>query len=158
MFRESVIFRRLVFRGYLMMGKDKLVERIEETELEKTQIEKDVWEKHIYLEDKNVLIVGYEEEESFDEQNPGEETVRNYYWYWELRNSGSWDVLFDNHDKEFSFCESVLGEYTDQDRVEDMVGDIEEEDVCTWSEQDWIEDISEDIAGETIEWLENLKK
>ena len=155
MFRESVIFRRLVFRGYLMMGKDKLVERIEETELEKTQIEKDVWEKHIYLEDKNVLIVGYEEEESFDEQNPGEETVRNYYWYWELRNSGSWDVLFDNHDKEFSFCESVLGEYTDQDRVEDMVGDIEEEDVCTWSEQDWIEDISEEIAAEVIEWLES---
>lgn len=147
-----------VFRGYLMMGKDKLVERIEETELEKTQIEKDVWEKHIYLDENKVLIIGYEEEESFDEQKPGEETVRNYYWYWELRETESWDVLFDNHDKEFNFCESVLGEYTDQDRVEDMVGDIEEEDVCTWSEQDWIEDISEDIAEEAIEWLENLKK
>jgi hypothetical protein len=141
-----------------MMGKDKLVERIEETELERAQIGKDVWEKHIYLDNDKILIVGYEEEESFNEQNPGEEKVKNYYWYWELRDSGSWDVLFDNHEKEFNFCESIVGEYADQDRVEDIVGDIEEEDVCTWSEQDWIEDISEDIADETIEWLENIKK
>jgi hypothetical protein len=42
--------------------------------------------------------------------------------------------------------------------VEDIVGDIEEEDVCTWSEQDWIEDISENIAEEVIEWLEPIKK
>ncbi len=42
--------------------------------------------------------------------------------------------------------------------MEDIVGDIEEEDVCTWSEQDWIEDISENIAEEVIEWLEPLKK
>ena len=141
-----------------MMGKNKLVERIEETELERVQIGKDVWEKHIYLENDKILIVGYEEEESFAKQNPGEETVKNYYWYWELRDSGSWNVLFDNHEKEFSFCESNVGGYTDQDRVEDIVGDIEEEDVCTWSEQDWIEDISEDIADETMEWLENIKK
>ena len=141
-----------------MIGKDKLVERIEETELERAQIGKDVWEKHIYLENDNVLIVGYEEEESFDEQNPGEEIVKNYYWYWELRDSVNWEVLFDNHDKEFSFCESVVGEFADQDRVEDRVADIEEEDVCTWSEQDCIEDISEDIADETVEWLENIKK
>lgn len=38
------------------------------------------------------------------------------------------------------------------------MGDIEEEDVCTWSEQDWIEDISEDIAEETIDWLKSLEK
>ncbi len=141
-----------------MIEKDKLVERIEETELERAQIEKDVWEKHIFLEKDKVFIVGYEEEESFDEQKTGEEIVKNYYWYWELRDSGSWEVLFDNHDKEFSFCESNVGGYTDQDRVEDIVGDIEEEDVCTWSEQDWIEDISQEIAEEAIEWLETLKK
>jgi hypothetical protein len=141
-----------------MIDKEKLVERIEETELEKLQGQKDIWEKHIYLEDDQVLIVGYEEEESFNSENPGEETIKNYYWYWELRDSGSWDVLFDNHDKDFSFCESVVGDFTDQDRVEDIVGDIEEEDVCTWSEQDWIEDISEDIADEMIEWLGNIKK
>jgi hypothetical protein len=137
-----------------MITKEKLVDRIEETELEKVQGKKDIWEKHIYLEGDNVLIVGYEEEESFNDQNPGEETVKNYCWYWELRDSGNWDVLFDNHDKEFSFCESTVGGYTDQDRVEDIVGDIEEEDVCTWSEQDWIEDISEEIAAEVSEWLE----
>jgi hypothetical protein len=139
-----------------MIDKEKLVDQIEETELEKVQQKQDSWEKHIYLKDDNVLIVGYEEEESFNEQNPGEEIVKNYYWYWELRDSGDWKVLFDNHDKEFSFCESTVGEYTDQDRVEDLVGDIEEEDVCTWSEQDWIEDISEEIAEEVIEWLETL--
>lgn len=141
-----------------MMGKNKLVEKIEETELERLQGQKDVWEKHIYLEDDKVVIVGYEEEESFDSENAGEETVKNYYWYWEVRDSKNWNVLFDNHDKDFSFCESVMGDYTDQDRVEDIVGDIEEENVCTWSEQDWIEDISEEIADEVFEWLDNLKK
>jgi len=146
-------------QGFMkMIGKDELVEKIEETELEKSQRKRDAWEKHIYLEDNKVLIVGYNEEESFNETNPGEETVRNYYWYWEVRDSGSWDVLFDNHDKDYSFCESNVGGYTDQDRVEDIVGDIEEEDVCTWSEQDWIEDISENIAEEVIEWLEPIKK
>ncbi len=141
-----------------MMDKEKLIDQIEETELEKVQQKQDSWEKHIYLKDDNILIVGYEEEESFNEQTPGEEIVKNYYWFWELRDSGNWNLLFDNHDKEFSFCESTVGEYTDQDRVEDLVGDIEEQDVCTWSEQDWIEDISEEIADEVIEWFETLKK
>lgn len=141
-----------------MMDKEKLIDQIEETELEKVQQKQDSWEKHIYLKDDNILIVGYEEEESFKEQTPGEEIVKNYYWFWELRDSGNWNLLFDNHDKEFSFCESTVGEYTDQDRVEDLVGDIEEQDVCTWSEQDWIEDISEEIADEVIEWFETLKK
>ncbi|CEA13044.1 hypothetical protein [Methanobacterium formicicum] len=140
-----------------MIGKEKLVERIEETELEKTHAGNDLWEKHIYMRDK-VLIVGYEKEETYNKPNPGEEIIKNYYWYWELRDSTNWNVLFDNHDKEFSFCESNVGGYTDQDRVEDLVGDIEEEDVCTWSEQDWIEDISEDIAEETIDWLKSLEK
>ena len=141
-----------------MIDKEELVDQIEETELERAQGKKDNWEKHIYLEDDNILIVGYEEEESFGEQNSEEEVVKNYYWYWELRDSKNWDVTFDNHDKEFSFCESTVGEYTDQDRVEDIVGDIEEENVCTWSEQDWIEDISEEIAEEVLEWLVTLKK
>lgn len=140
------------------MDKEKLIDQIEETELEKVQQKQDSWEKHIYLKDDNILIVGYEEEESFNEQTPGEEIVKNYYWFWELRDSANWNLIFDNHDKEFSFCESTVGEYTDQDRVEDLVGDIEEQDVCTWSEQDWIEDISEEIADEVIEWFETLKK
>lgn len=141
-----------------MMDKEELVDQIEETELERSPGKKDSWEKHIDIEDGNILIVGYEEEESFSEHNPGEEIVKNYYWYWELRDEKNWDIIYDNHDKEFSFCESTVGEYTDQDRVEDIVGDIEEEDVCTWSEQDWIEDISEEIAEEVREWLEIPKK
>ena len=141
-----------------MIDKEELVDQIEETEMERTPGKMDSWEKHIDLEDGNILIVGYEEEESFNEHNSGEEIVKNYYWYWELRDGKNWDLTFDNHDKEFSFCESTVGEYTDQDRVEDIVGDIEEEDVCTWSEQDWIEDISEEIAEEVLEWLETPKK
>jgi hypothetical protein len=42
--------------------------------------------------------------------------------------------------------------------VEDVVGDIAEEDVCRWSEQDWIEDISEDIADEVLDWIKTLGK
>jgi hypothetical protein len=140
-----------------MIDKNELIDQIEETELEKAPGKGDSWEKHIYLEDNKILIVGYEEEESFGEQNPSGEVVKNYYWFWELRDSKNWDVTFDNHDKEFSFCESTVGDYTDQDRVEDIVGDIEEEDVCTWSEQDWIEDISEEIAEEVVEWLDTPK-
>ncbi len=144
-----------IMGGMEMMDKEELVDQIEETEMERALGKRDGWEKHIDLEDGNTLIVGYEEEESFSEHNPGEEVVTNYYWYWELRDDKNWDVIYDNHDKEFSFCESTVGEFTDQDRVEDIVGDIEEEDVCTWSEQDWIEDISEKIAEEVLEWLKN---
>ena len=140
-----------------MIGKEELVDRIENTELEKVDSGTDQWEKHIYIGD-NVLIVGYKEEETFDKPLPGEETIKNYYWYWELRDSENWNVLFENHEKEFNFCESMVGGYTDQDRVEDIVGDIEEEDMCTWSEQDWIEDIVDEIAEETISWLKNLEK
>lgn len=141
-----------------MIDKKELVNKIEKTELEKVQGTKDIWEKHIYLNDDNILIVGYEEEEAFDKQDTDEETVKNYYWYWELRNSQTWDILFDDHDKDFSFCESEMGGYTDQDRIEDVVGDIDEGEVCKWSEKDWIEDISEYIADEVLGWLKTIKR
>ncbi len=141
-----------------MIDKKELVNKIEKTELEKIQGTKDIWEKHIYLNNDNILIVGYEEEEAFDKQDVDEETVKNYYWYWELRNSQTWDILFDDHDKDFSFCESEMGGYTDQDRIEDVVGDIDEGEVCKWSEKDWIEDISEYIADEVLGWLTTIKK
>ena len=141
-----------------MIDKKELVNKIEKTELEKVQGTKDIWEKHIYLNDDNILIVGYEEEEAFDKQDTDEETVKNYYWYWELRNSQTWDILFDDHDRDFSFCESEMGGYTDQDRIEDVVGDIDEGEVCKWSEKDWIEDISEYIADEVLGWLTTIKK
>lgn len=141
-----------------MIDKNELVDMIEDAELEKIQGEKDVWEKHIYLDNDNVLIVGYQEEEATDKQDPEEETIKNYYWYWELRDSQTWDVIFENHDQKFSFCESEMGTYSDQDRIEDVVGDIDEAEVCGWSEKDLIEDISEDIAERVLNWLATIKK
>jgi len=141
-----------------MIDKKELVDMIEKAELKRIQADKDVWEKHIYLDDKNVLIIGYEKEEATEKQDPEEETVKNYYWFWELRDSQTWDVLFENHDKSFSFCESEIGTYSDQERVEDIVGDIDEAEVCGWSEKDLIKDISENIADEVLKWLANIKK
>lgn len=144
--------------GLKLIDKKELVDMIENTELERMREDKDVWEKHIYLDDNIVLIVGYEEEEQTDKQDPEEETVKNYYWYWELRDTQKWDVLFENHDKVFSFCESEMGTYSDQERVEDIVGDIDEAEVCGWSEKDLIKDISEDIADKVLEWLATIKR
>ena len=141
-----------------MIDKEELVDMIEKAELERMQGDKDVWEKHIYLDDNNVLVIGYEEEEVNVKPDPEEEIIKNYYWYWELRDSQTWDVLFENHDKVFSFCESEMGTYSDQERVEDVVGDIDEGNVCAWSEKDLIEDISEDIADKVLEWLSIIKK
>ena len=141
-----------------MISKEELVDKIENTKLERTRDLGDSYEKRIYLDDDNVLIVGYSQEEKFEEDDPEEENVKNYYWYWELRNSQTWDILIENQDKSYNFCESEVGGWSDNDRVEDVVGDIAEEDVCRWSEQDWIEDISEDIADEVLDWIKTLGK
>ena len=140
-----------------MISKEELVDKIENTKLERIQNIMDSYEKRIYLDDDKVLIVGYSQEEKFEEIDPEEETVRNYYWFWELRDSQNWDLLFENQDRSYSFCESEVGGWSDNDRVEDVVGDIAEEDVCKWSEQDWIEDISEYIADEVLVWLKTFK-
>lgn len=101
--------------NWKMIGRKELVNRIEKTELERLQGDKDIWEKHIYLDDNYVIIVGYEEEEKSEQQDPEEETIKNYYWYWELRDSQKWNVIFENHDKVYSFCESEMGTFSDQD-------------------------------------------
>ena len=139
-----------------MISKEEIVDKIENTKLERIQSIMDSYEKKIYLDDDKVLIVGYTLEEKFGERNPEEETIRNYYWFWELRDSQSWDLLFENQDKSYNFCESDVGGWSDNDRVEDVIGDIAGEDVCKWSEQDWIEDISENIADEVLVWLKTL--
>lgn len=105
-----------------MIGKEKLVEMIETTDLEKLPGARDVWEKHIFLEDDKVLIVGYEEEEKFGDLKSEEEIINTFYWYWELRNSDSWELLYENHDNDYSFCESRLDISTGQDQLEDIVG------------------------------------
>lgn len=139
-----------------MIKKAELVEQIEKADLETNDSAKDTWEKKIYLEDDMVLIVGYEKEEKFEEEDPEAETVNTYIWYWELRNSQNWELLFENREKKFSFCESEHGTFSDDDQIEDVVGDIDEGGVCTWSEQDHIEDISEEIANVTLKWLKNI--
>ncbi|AXV36926.1 MAG: hypothetical protein CIT01_01240 [Methanobacterium sp. BRmetb2] len=138
-----------------MINKEELVEKIENTDLEKLPGTEDIWEKNIYLNNKKVLIVGYKVEEPSEYIEPGKEVVKTYYWYWELRNSQTWEILYENHDQNFNFCESDLDSWGDEDRVEDVVGDIDEEDVCKWSEQDLIKDISEDIADEVMIWLKS---
>jgi hypothetical protein len=140
-----------------MISKEELVDKIESTKLERTQELGDSYEKKIYLDDDIVLIVGYDKEEEFEKPDAEQETVKNFYWYWELRNSQTWDLLFENKDKSYTFCESGVDTWTDDDRIDDIVGDIAEEDVCKWSEQDWIEDISEYIADEVNNWLNSLK-
>lgn len=42
--------------------------------------------------------------------------------------------------------------------MEDIVGDIDEDEVCKWSEKDLIEDISEDIADKILEWLSSIQR
>ena len=140
-----------------MISKEELVDKIESTKLERTQELGDSYEKKIYLDDDIVLIVGYDKEEEFEKPDAEQETVKNFYWYWELRNSQTWDLLFENKDKSYTFCESGVETWTDDDRIDDIVGDIAEEDVCKWSEQDWIEDISEYIADEVVDWINSLK-
>ena len=51
-----------------------------------------------------------------------------------------------------------MGSYSDQERMEDVVGNIDEAEVCSWSKKDLIEDISEDITDKVLEWLLRLKK
>ena len=56
-----------------MISKEELVDKIESTKLERKQDLGDSYEKRIYLDDDNVLIVGYSQEEKFEEDNPEEE-------------------------------------------------------------------------------------
>ncbi len=49
-----------------MISKEELVDKIESTKLERTQDLGDSYEKRIYLDDDNVLIVGYNQEEKFE--------------------------------------------------------------------------------------------
>ena len=113
------------------MDFDKLVEEIIDTEIGKIPGNEDKWEKHIYIKE-NVLIVGYKKNEGF--YGDGGEGVESYAWYWELRNADTWDVLHENHDGDFTFC-------TDPEE-------------CTWSDQDLIEDIADEVAEESMRWME----
>ena len=102
-----------------MVDREKLVDMIINTDLEKVPGPKDVWEKHVYLDDDKVLIVGYEETGKIcqgltaDLTSGGDEEkcAISYTWYWEVRDSESWDVLYENHDEITPFVSSARSIY-----------------------------------------------
>jgi len=143
-----------------MINKEELIDIIENTKMERVPESEDTYEKRMYLDEDIVLIVGYSKEKDLEdintEEEDEEELVFNFYWFWELRNSQTWDLLFENKEKNFNFCASAVGRWSDYDKVEDVIGDIAEVDVCKWSDQDKIKDISENIAEEVLSWLKSM--
>lgn len=142
-----------------MINKEELIDIIENTKLERVPESEDTYEKRTYLDEDIILIVGYSKEDDLEDINTEEdvkELLLNFYWFWELRNSQTWDLLFENKEKNFNFCASAVGQWSDYDKVEDVIGDIAEVDVCKWSDQDKIKDISENIAEEVLSWLKSL--
>jgi hypothetical protein len=137
-----------------MIDQEELADRIIETPLEKQSGSGDVWEKHIELDNEKVLIVGYKEEENFCEDSTEEECVITYSWYWELRNSDTWDLIRENHDTDLSFCNETEKEPWGDESTFEEVGDISGNNICAFSDQNRIEDILEGIISEVAEWLE----
>jgi hypothetical protein len=137
-----------------MIDQEELADRIIETPLEKQSETEDVWEKHIDLDEK-VLIVGYKEEESYCEDNEEEEEcVITYSWYWELRHSDTWDLIQENHETDLNFCNETEKEPWSDESTFEEVGDIPGNNICAFSDQNRIEDIVEDIVSEVTEWLQ----
>lgn len=140
-----------------MVNRDTLMDMIINTDLEKVQGPKDNWEKHIDLDDGRVLIVGYEEEgkvcegltENTTSGQYGEKKCAiTYKWYWELRNGETWDVIYENRDTDFGFCsEDLEADWSDQNTFEN-IGEVPGTELCTWSNQDSIEDIVDDILDD----------
>jgi hypothetical protein len=122
--------------GGIIMDREELADKIIETEPKKLQGDKDVWEEHIYFSD-NVLIVGYKENEDYCAGHPEGKCVRYYSWYWELRDTDSWAVLQENHEGDYTFCTEF--------------------EKCKWSDQDFLDDIADEIAEEVFGWLQDLK-
>ena len=137
-----------------MMTKDELAERIIETELERIPEKQEVYEMHIFLDDDKVLIVGYDKEESFCEEDPQEECGVTYFWYWELRDSEKWEIIGENKDKDYTFCIDSEKDVWADDPEYSGEGSLSLTQMCTWSDQSNIEDIADDIASEVLEWLE----
>lgn len=144
-----------------MVNKDELTDMIINTDLEKVPGPKDVWEKYIDLDDGNVLIVGYVEEgkvcEGFNETSDAydeEKCAISYKWYWEIRDSETWELSYENRETDLGFCSEELDKpWSDEGTFED-VGDVPGTELCTWSDQNSIEDIVEDIINDIKDALE----
>jgi hypothetical protein len=143
-----------------MVNKDELTEMIINNDLEKVPGPKDVWEKYIDLDDGRVLIVGYQEEgkvcEGFNETSDAYDEKKcaiSYNWYWEIRDSETWEVSYENRDTDLGFCSEELNKpWSDESTFED-VGDVPGTDLCTWSDQNNIEDIVEDVLDDIQDML-----
>ncbi|MCE5214893.1 MAG: hypothetical protein LLF83_09275 [Methanobacterium sp.] len=138
-----------------MMDKDEMIDLIVTTPIEKIEGPDDVWESHIDLDDDKTLIVGYKGEENYCEEVTEEECLVTYSWYWELRNSESWELIQENHDSDLTFCTPSQKEPWSDESTFEEVGDLSSSKICTWSDQNHIEDIAEDIVDEITEWMDN---
>lgn len=136
-----------------MMDKDELIDMIVTTPIEKIEGPEDVWEAHIDLGDDKTLVVGYKGEEDFCDESD-EECVVTYSWYWELRNSDSWDLIQENRDGDLTFCTPSQKEPWSDESTFEEIGDLSSSKICTFSDQNHIEDIAPDIADEITDWLE----
>jgi hypothetical protein len=142
-----------------MVDKDELTEMIINTDLEKVEGPKDIWEKYIDLDDDKTLIIGYKEEskvcvgltEDLTSGLDEKKCVITYYWYWEIRDSSTWDILYENRDTDIGFCsEDMENAWSDEGTFED-VGEVPGTEFCTWSDRNNIEDIVEDIIEDISE-------
>jgi hypothetical protein len=139
-----------------MVNEDELTDMIINVDLEKVQGPKDIWEKKIDLDDGKSLVVGYEEEskvcqgltKDLTSGTNEEKCAITYKWYWEVRNSETWDVIYENHDTDLNFCsEDLQRAWSDESTFED-IGDVPGTELCTWSDQNNIDDIAEDIIDD----------
>ncbi|MGZ7096818.1 MAG: hypothetical protein ACXVH2_09090 [Methanobacterium sp.] len=142
-----------------MVDKDELIDMIINSDLEKVDGPKDIWEKQIDLEDDKTLIVGYKEEskvcQGFTKDLTSgldeEKCVITYNWYWEIRESETWDIVYENHDTDLGFCSEDLENAWSDDSTFEDVGEVPGTELCTWSDQNSIEDIVEDILDDIRE-------
>ena len=139
-----------------MVNEDELTDMIINTDLEKVQGPKDIWEKKIDLDGGKSLVVGYEEEskvcqgltKDLTSGTDEEKCAITYSWYWEVRDSETWDVIYENHDTDLGFCsEDLQRAWSDESTFED-IGDVPGTELCTWSDQNGIDDIVEDIIDD----------
>ena len=78
----------------------------------------------------------------------------SYKWYWEIRDSKTWEVSYENRDTDLGFCSEELNESWSDEGTFEEAGDVPGTELCTWSNQDSIEDIAEDIFDDIKDELE----
>ena len=139
-----------------MVNEDELTDMIVNVDLEKVQGPKDIWEKKIDLDDGRSLVVGYEEEskvcqgltKDLTSGTDEEKCAITYSWYWEVRDSETWDIIYENHDTDLGFCSEDLQKAWSDESTFENVGDVPGTELCTWSDQNSINDIVEDIIDD----------